>query len=79
LLVLPVIGSLLLTIGILIMVLGMVLVQAWDLLANGEFSAKAGKQLTIAVISTIDMFLVGAISYIIRSGRWRYPQSRRSP
>ncbi len=71
LLVLPVIGSLLLTIGIVVMGLGMVLVQAWDLLAKGEFSAKAGKQLTMTVISTIDMFLVGAISYIIAVGIYK--------
>lgn len=71
LLVLPVIGSLLLTIGIVIMGLGMVLVQAWELFANGEFSAKAGKQLTMTVISTIDMFLVGAISYIIAVGIYK--------
>ena len=71
LLVLPVIGSLLLTISIVIMGLGMVMVQAWDLLANGDFSEEAGKQLTITVISTIDMFLVGAISYIIAVGIYR--------
>ena len=71
LLVLPVIGSLLLTIGIVIMGLGMVLVQAWDLLSKCDFSAKAGKQLTITVISTIDMFLVGAICYIIAVGIYK--------
>lgn len=68
LLVLPVIGSLLLMLGIVLMGVGMVLVQEWNLLSQGEFSAKAAKQLTIVVIETIDMFLVGAISYIVAVG-----------
>lgn len=68
LLVLPVIGSLLLMLGIVLMGVGMVLVQEWNLLLHGDFSAKAAKQLTIVVIETIDMFLVGAISYIVAVG-----------
>ena len=71
LLVLPVIGSLLLMLGIVITGLGMILTQGWDLLQKGEFSAKTGKQLTLTVIQTIDMFLVGAISYIIAVGLYK--------
>lgn len=71
LLVLPVIGSLLLTVSVVIMGLGMILAQEWELLTTGEVSAKASKQLTLTVIQTIDMFLVGAISYIIAVGIYK--------
>jgi uncharacterized membrane protein YqhA len=70
-LVLPVIGSLLLMISVVIMGLGMILVQEWDLLQQGEFSPRTAKELTITVIQTIDMFLVGAISYIIAVGIYK--------
>lgn len=70
-LVLPVIGSLLLMISIVIMGLGMILIQEWNLLQQGEFSPKTAKELTITVIQTIDMFLVGAISYIIAVGIYK--------
>jgi uncharacterized membrane protein YqhA len=71
LLVLPVIGSLLLMLGIVVMGLGVVLTQEWSLLSQGDFSAKAAKQLTLTVIETIDMFLVGAISYIVAVGIYK--------
>lgn len=64
LLILPVIGSLLLMVGV-VMGLGVVLNQRWNLLRQGEFSPKGAKQLTLTVIESIDMFLVGAISYIV--------------
>ena len=70
-LVLPVIGSLLLMVSVVIMGLGMILAQEWELLQTGEFSAKAAKQLTLTVIQTIDMFLVGAIAYIIAVGIYK--------
>jgi uncharacterized membrane protein YqhA len=71
LLVLPVIGSLLLMVGVVVMGLGVVLAQAWNLLEQGEFSPKAAKQLTLTVIESIDMFLVGAISYIVAVGLYK--------
>lgn len=71
LLVLPVIGSLLLMLGIVGMGLGVVLTQGWSLLRQGDFSAKGAKQLTLTVIETIDMFLVGAISYIVAVGIYK--------
>ena len=63
-----VIGSLLLTLSVVVSGLGVVLVQEWELLRKGEYSARAAKQLTLTVIEAIDMFLVGAISYIIAVG-----------
>ena len=38
LLILPVIGSLLLMVGVVVMGLGVVLTQGWNLLRQGEFS-----------------------------------------
>lgn len=70
-LVLPIIGSLLLMISVVLMGLGMILVQEWHLLQQGEFSSRTAKELTITVIQTIDLFLVGAISYIIAVGFYK--------
>jgi uncharacterized membrane protein YqhA len=71
LLILPVIGSLLLMVGVVVMGLGVVLTQGWNLLSQGEFSPKGAKQLTLTVIESIDMFLVGAISYIVAVGLYK--------
>ncbi|HSQ39134.1 MAG TPA: YqhA family protein [Anaerolineales bacterium] len=68
LMVLPVIGSLFLTLSVVVSGLVLVLVQEWELLQVGEYSARTAKQLTLTVIEAIDMFLVGAISYIIAVG-----------
>ena len=71
LMVLPVIGSLFLTISVVISGLGLVVVQEWELLQQGEYSARTAKQLTLTVIEAIDMFLVGAISYLIAVGLYK--------
>ena len=71
LLILPVIGSLLLMVGVVVMGLGVVLTQGWNLMQQGEFSPKGAKQLTLTVIESIDMFLVGAISYIVAVGLYK--------
>ncbi len=68
LMVLPIIGSLLLTISVVISGLGLVFLKEWELLRNGEYSARTSKELTLTVIDAIDMFLVGAISYLIAVG-----------
>ena len=68
LMVLPVIGSLFLTLSVVVSGLGLVVVQEWELFQQGEYSARTAKQLTLTVIEAIDMFLVGAISYIIAVG-----------
>jgi uncharacterized membrane protein YqhA len=70
-LVLPVIGSLLLMFSVVITGLGTLLVQEWALLQQGGFSARSAKELTITVIQTVDMFLVGAISYIVAVGIYK--------
>jgi uncharacterized membrane protein YqhA len=71
LLVLPVIGSLLLTISVVVTGLGTILVEEMNLVQQGEFSARTAKQLTVTVIQTIDMFLLGAISYIVAVGIYK--------
>lgn len=71
LLVLPVIGSLLLMFSVVITGFCSLLVQERELLQQGGFSSRAAKELTITVIQTIDMFLVGAISYIVAVGIYK--------
>jgi uncharacterized membrane protein YqhA len=39
--------------------------------SKGDFSPKGAKQLTLMVIESIDMFLVGAISYIVAVGLYK--------
>jgi uncharacterized membrane protein YqhA len=58
-------------VGVVVMGLGVVLTQGWNLLRQGEFSPKGAKQLTLTVIESIDMFLVGAISYIVAVGLYK--------
>ena len=71
LLVLPVIGSLLLTVAVVIMGLGLILVRGWDLLRSPEFSDKLAKVLSVSVIQAIDLFLVGALGYITAVGLYK--------
>ena len=68
LLVIPVIGSLLLTTGVVVMAAGLIVDRAWHLLENGEFSPKSAKLMSVTVIETIDFFLVGALGYITAIG-----------
>jgi uncharacterized membrane protein YqhA len=71
LLVLPVIGSLLLTAIVVVMGLGLILVRGWDLLGSPEFREKPAKVLSVSVIQAIDLFLVGAIGYITAVGIYK--------
>lgn len=71
LMILPIIGSLLLMVGVVVMGFGVVVVQEWNLFSKGQFSAKDAKLLTLTVVETIDMFLVGAISYIVAVGIYK--------
>ena len=71
LLVLPVIGSLLLTAAVVVMGLGLILYRGWDLLGSPEFQDKPAKVLSVSVIQAIDLFLVGAIGYITAVGIYK--------
>lgn len=68
LLVVPVIGSILLTIGVVLMGAAVIVERAWHLLDKGEFSLKAAKQMSYTVVLTINFFLVGALAYITAVG-----------
>ena len=71
LLVLPVIGSLLLTVAVVVMGLGIILVRGWDLVRNPEFNEGLAKVLSVSVIQAIDLFLVGALGYITAVGLYK--------
>lgn len=68
LLVVPVLGSLLRTVGVVVMGVGVIVERAGNLLQNGEFSLKAAKLMSFTVVQTIDFFLVGALAYITAVG-----------
>ncbi len=71
LLMIPVIGSLLLTVGVVVMGLGRILDAGIELFGKGDFSAKAAKVMSTAVIETIDLFLVGTVAYITAIGIYK--------
>ena len=71
LLVIPVIGSLLLTVSVVVMGLGLILVRGWELLANPTFDEGTAKYLSLSVIQAIDLFLVGSLGYITAVGIYK--------
>jgi uncharacterized membrane protein YqhA len=70
-LVIPVIGCVLLTIGVVIMGAGRIVTSAVNLVRVGDFSAKAAKTMSLAVIEIIDLFLVGTVAYIAAVGIYK--------
>ena len=66
LLVLPDIGSLLLTVAVVVVGLGMILVKGWEAVQAGDYSAKAAKHMSITVIETIDLFLVYTDGFAVK-------------
>ena len=76
LLVLPVIGCVLLTTGVVIMGMGRILTAGVALAQAGDFSAKAAKTMSLAVIEIIDLFLIGTVSYIAAVGLYKLFISR---
>ena len=71
LLVVPVIGSVLLTAGVVIMGAGRIISSAVALASAGDFSAKAAKTMSLAVIEIIDLFLIGTVAYITAIGLYK--------
>ncbi|MEM9379515.1 MAG: YqhA family protein [Planctomycetota bacterium] len=71
LLILPVIGALLLTLGTVVMGLGLIVTRGLDLLGAWDFSPKAAKAFSIVVIEKIDLFLVATVSYITAVGIYK--------
>ena len=70
LLVIPVIGCISLTAGVVIMGVGRIVVGG-KLLVASDFSAKASKQFSLAVIEIIDLFLIGTVAYIAAIGIYK--------
>lgn len=70
LLVVPVIGCVALTAGVVVMAVGR-LVQGGIKLAHSDFSAKDAKNLSLNIIETIDLFLIGTVCYITAIGLYR--------
>ena len=70
LLVIPVVGCIALTTGVVVMGIGR-LVNGGIKLAQSDFSPKAAKNLSLNVIETIDLFLIGTVSYITAIGLYR--------
>jgi len=71
LLVIPVIGCVLLTAGVVLMGLGRILTAGFEVAQKGDFSAKAAKMMSLAVIDIIDLFLIGTVSYITAVGLYK--------
>ena len=71
LLVVPVIGCVLLTAGVVIMGMGRIVSSAAQLVRDGDFSAKSAKTMSLAVIEIIDLFLIGTVAYIVAVGIYR--------
>ena len=71
LLVIPVIGCVLLTAGVVFMGIGRIVTAGNELLRAGNFSPKASKTMSLAVIEIIDLFLVGTVAYIAAVGLYK--------
>jgi uncharacterized membrane protein YqhA len=71
LLVIPVIGCVLLTAGVVIMGIGRIFTGGAKILAAGDFGPKAAKTLSLAVIEIIDLFLIGTVAYIAAVGIYK--------
>jgi uncharacterized membrane protein YqhA len=71
LMVLPVIGCVLLTAGAVSMGMGRIFVVGIQLIRAGDLSAKAAKEMSLAVIEIIDVFLVGTVAYIAAVGLYK--------
>jgi uncharacterized membrane protein YqhA len=69
-LIVPVVGCIALTTGVVIMGVGR-LVRGAMVLASSDFSAKEAKYLSLAVIEIIDLFLIGTVAYIAAIGLYR--------
>ncbi len=71
LLVVPVIGCVLLTAGVVVMGFGRIVTAGVTIIQAGDFSAKAAKTMSLAVIEIIDLFLIGTVAYITAMGLYK--------
>jgi uncharacterized membrane protein YqhA len=71
LLIVPVVGCVIMTGGVVIMGFGRIFTSIKRLSDLGGFAPKASKIMSLAVIEIIDLFLVGTISYITAIGLYK--------
>ena len=71
LLVVPIVGCVLLTAGVVLMGFGRIVTDGIALVQSGDLSAKAAKTMSLTVIETIDLFLIGTVSYITAVGLYK--------
>jgi uncharacterized membrane protein YqhA len=71
LLIIPVVGCVLLTLGVVLMGLARILTAGAKVIQMGDFSAKAAKTMSLAVIEIIDLFLIGTVAYITAVGLYK--------
>ncbi len=71
LLVVPIVGCVLLTAGVVVMGFGRIVTDGIALVQSGDLSAKAAKTMSLTVIETIDLFLIGTVSYITAVGLYK--------
>ena len=71
LLVVPVIGCVLMTLGAVLMGFIRIVTAGVALVQAGDYSAKASKTMSLAVIEIIDLFLIATVSYIAAVGLYK--------
>ena len=71
LLVIPIIGCVALTAGVVLMGMAHILTAGAQIVRDGDVSAKAAKMVSLAVIEIIDLFLIGTVSYITAVGLYK--------
>ncbi|HET6416603.1 MAG TPA: YqhA family protein [Polyangiales bacterium] len=70
-LVLPVVGCVVLTAGVVTMGVGRIVTEGSQTFRTGDFSAKAAKAVALASIEIIELFLVGTVAYIAAVGIYK--------
>ena len=71
LLVVPVIGCVLLTLGVVLMGAARIVTAGIKVVQAGDVSAKAAKTMSLVVIEIIDLFLIGTVAYITAVGLYK--------
>jgi uncharacterized membrane protein YqhA len=71
LLFIPVVGCVLLTLGVVLMGIGRIATVGIEFVQAGDFSAKSAKIMSLDVIEIIDLFLIGTVAYITAVGLYK--------
>jgi len=70
-LMIPVVGCVFLSALTVILGSVRIVVDTTNFLANGDFSGKAAKKMSLGVIESIDLFLIATVSYITAVGLYK--------